>query len=161
METNNEKLIDILNGLVQINNDRIEGYERAANEIRDLKQAEIKSLFFKMAEDSRGYKNDLVDAVISLGGEPTQSTTASGKLYRVWMDVKAAFSSDDLKAALESCEYGEDVALKAYQEALQAEIDWPSNISALVSAQRQELRTSHDKIKQYRDEYKIVHNLKS
>jgi len=75
--------------------------------------------------------------------------------------VKAAFSKDDLKAALESCEYGEDVALKAYQEALQAEVNWPSNISSLVSNQRQELRVSHDKVKQYRDEYKVVNNLKS
>jgi uncharacterized protein (TIGR02284 family) len=156
METTNEKLVDILNGLIQINNDRVEGYERAANEIRDTLQADIKSLFFKMAEDSRGYKSDLEDAVMGLGGEPARDTTASGKLYRVWMDVKAAFASNDVKAALESCEYGEDVALKAYQEALQAEVNWPSDISALVSSQRQELRTSHDKIKQYRDEYKVI-----
>jgi uncharacterized protein (TIGR02284 family) len=161
METSNEKLVDILNDLIRINNDRVEGYERAANEIRDVQQAEIKSLFFKLAEDSRGYKSDLTNAVISLGGEPAKDTTASGKLYRVWMDVKAAFSKDDLKAALESCEYGEDVALKAYQEALQAEVNWPSNISSLVSNQRQELRVSHDKVKQYRDEYKVVNNLKS
>lgn len=156
METTNSNLIDILNDLIQINNDRIEGYERAANEIRDTQHAEMKSLFFKCAEESRSYKNELTEAVIGLGGEPARDTTASGKLYRVWMDVKAAFSKDDLKAALESCEYGEDVALKAYQDALQSEVAWPSNISALVSDQRQSLRSSHDKIKQYRDDYKIV-----
>jgi uncharacterized protein (TIGR02284 family) len=161
METSNEKVIDIINDLIRINNDRVEGYERAANEIRDIQQAEIKSLFFRLSEDSRRYKNELTEAVISLGGEPAQETTVSGKFYRVWMDVKAAFSKDDLKAALESCEYGEDVALKAYQEALQAEVNWPSNISALVSGQRQELRASHDKVKHYRDEYKVVNNLKS
>jgi uncharacterized protein (TIGR02284 family) len=161
METTNEKLVDILNDLIRINNDRVEGYERAANEIKDVQQAEIKTLFFKLAEDSRGYKSDLEGAVTELGGEPAHDTTASGKLYRVWMDVKAAFSKDDLKAALESCEYGEDVALKAYQDALQEEVNWPSNISALVSNQRQELRASHDKVKQYRDEYKVVNNLKS
>jgi uncharacterized protein (TIGR02284 family) len=161
METTNEKLVDILNDLIRINNDRVEGYERAANEIRDVQQGEIKALFFKLAEDSRGYKNELTEAVTELGGEPAHDTTASGKLYRVWMDVKAAFSRDDLKAALESCEYGEDVALKSYQEALQSEVTWPSNISALISTQRQELRDSHDKVKRYRDEYKVVNNLKS
>jgi len=161
METTNEKLVDLLNGLIEINNDRIEGYERAAHEIRDTTQAELKSLFFKMSEDSRSFKNELSEAVISLGGEPTQSTTVSGKVYRVWMDVKNAFSNDDVKAALESCEYGEDVALKAYQEALQAEVNWPSNISATVSTQRQQLRESHDKIKAYRDQYKVVKNINS
>jgi uncharacterized protein (TIGR02284 family) len=156
METTNEKLIDILNELIQINNDRIEGYERAAQEIKDTLQADIKSLFFKMAEDSRSYKSELEDAVLTLGGEPARETTLSGKVYRVWMDVKNAFSQDDVKAALESCEYGEDVALKAYQEALQAEVNWPTDISSLVSNQRQELRNSHDKIKQYRDQYRVV-----
>lgn len=158
METTNSRLIDVLNDLIQINNDRIEGYERAAKEIKDTQHTEMKSLFFKMAEESRTYKNELSEAVIGLGGEPAHETTASGKLYRVWMDVKAAFSKDDLKAALESCEYGEDVALKAYQDALQSDVAWPSNISALVSNQRQSLRASHDKIKQYRDEYKVVNN---
>lgn len=158
METTNSNLVDILNDLIQINNDRIEGYERAANEIKDTQHAEMKALFFKMAGESQSYKDELTEAVISLGGEPARDTTASGKLYRVWMDVKAAFSKDDLKAALESCEYGEDVALKAYQDALQSEVAWPSNISELVSKQRQSLRTSHDTIKQYRDNYKVVNN---
>lgn len=158
MDTSNDKVIGLLNELIQINNDRIEGYERAAKEIKDTMNTEMKSLFFQMAEDSRKYKNDLVDAVVSLGGEPAESTTASGKIYRAWMDVKSAFSKDDLKAALESCEYGEDVALKAYQEVLQSEVAWPSEISTLVSNQRQELRASHDKIKRYRDEYKVVNN---
>jgi len=160
METKDEKLIDILNDLIQINNDRIEGYERAADEIRDTSQGELKSLFFRMAEDSRRYRGELVDAVRSLGAKPTDATTMSGKIYRAWMDVKTAFTKDDIKAALESCEYGEDVALKAYQDALQSEIVWPSNISAMVSAQRQELRASHDKIKHHRDEYRVVNNLK-
>ena len=146
MDTSNDKVVSILNDLIQINNDRIEGYERAVKEIRDTMASDMKALFFQMAEDSRKYKNDLVDAVISLGGEPAESTTASGKVYRAWMDVKAAFAKDDVKAALETCEYGEDVALKAYQEALQSEVAWPSAISTLVSTQRQELRASHDKI---------------
>jgi len=161
METTNDKLIDILNDLIQINNDRIEGYERAAQEIKDTLQADIKSLFFKMAEDSRRYKSDLEEIILSLGGEPARNTTLSGKVYRAWMDVKNAFSQDDVKAALESCEYGEDVALKAYQDALQSEVSWPANVSALVSDQRQELRASHDKIRQYRDQYRVVNNLKS
>lgn len=159
METT-ERIIEVLNDLIQINNDRIEGYERAASEVQDSVNAEIKSLFFKMAEDSRGYKNDLVDVVISLGGQPAHDTTASGKIYRAWMDVKATFSGNDVKAALESCEFGEDAALKAYQEALQTDMIWPAEISSLVSRQRQELRSSHDRIKRYRDEYRVVDNLK-
>jgi uncharacterized protein (TIGR02284 family) len=160
METT-KKIIDILNDLIRINNDRIEGYERAAADTDSLQHAEIKSLFYKMSEDSRTYKNDLVDAVLALGGEAAHDTTASGKIYRAWMKVKAAFSGNDLKAALESCEFGEDAALKAYQDALQEEVEWPANVASLVSRQRQELRASHDRIKRYRDEFRAVDNLKS
>jgi uncharacterized protein (TIGR02284 family) len=152
------KAVKILNELIQINNDRIEGYETAADELNDISHAQIKSLFFSMAEESRDYKEDLLDAVVSLGGEPDKekSTTNSGKLYRIWMDVKAAFSKDDVKAALESCEFGEDVALKAYQEALETESELPSDISSMLAKQRQELRASHDRIKRLRDDYKTV-----
>lgn len=159
METS-EKVIDILNDLVRINNDRIEGYERAADEIKDTQNVEVKSLFFKMAEDSRSYKNDLTDVILSLGGEPAQDTTASGKIYRAWMDVKATFSGSDLKAALEACEFGEDAALKAYQDALQSDVAWPAEVSALISQQRQEIRSSHDRVKRYRDEHRAIEDVK-
>ena len=155
----NEELIDVLNDLVRINNDRIAGYERAASEIQNSEYAEITSLFFKMAEDSRTYRNDLIDALISLGGEPASDTTTSGKIYRMWMDLKVSFSGNDLKAVLESCEFGEDAALRAYQDALQTELNWPQETLTLISNQRQEIRTSHDRIKRYRDEFRSVENL--
>ena len=34
--TTNENLVEVLNDLVQINNDRIEGYEKAAEETKDM-----------------------------------------------------------------------------------------------------------------------------
>lgn len=155
----NEELIDVLNDLVRINNDRIAGYERAASEIQNSEYAEITSLFFKMAEDSRTYKNDLIDALISLGGEPASDTTTSGKIYRMWMDLKVSFSGNDLRAVLESCEFGEDAALRAYQDALQTELNWSQETLTLISNQRHEIRTSHDRIKRYRDEFRSVENL--
>lgn len=153
---NNAKVIKLINGLIEINNDRTDGYETAANEIAEVTQAQVKALFFTMAKESRGYKEDLKDVVVSLGGEPAKGSTAAGKLYRVWMDVKAAFTRNDLTAALESCEYGEDVALKAYQEVLQTEVDIPENIVNLITKQRQELKISHDRIKSLRDEYRTI-----
>lgn len=156
METTKEveKATGVLNDLIRINNDRVAGYEKAANEIKDSFDAEIKSVFFQMAEESRGYSSSLADAVIRLGGKPVDDdTTASGKIYRAWMDVKATFSGDDVLAALRSCEFGEDAAQKAYKEAVEEKIDWPAGILNLIQTQRDSLRLSHDKIKRYRDEY--------
>lgn len=149
----NTNVVDNLNDLIQINNDRINGYEKAASEIGDaLEATEIKSLFFQMAEESREYKDALTEAVQGLGGSPvTDETTVSGKIYRAWMDVKATFSGDDVLAALQSCEFGEDAALKAYDEALKESN--PAEIESLVRSQRSLLKASHDRIKRYRDEY--------
>jgi uncharacterized protein (TIGR02284 family) len=152
-EETTEQAIDVMNDLIRINNDRIAGYERAATEIKDSVDAGIKSVFFQMAEESRGYRSGLVDAVTRLGGEFTTDTTSSGKIYRAWMDVKATFSGDDVLAALQSCEFGEDAAQKAYREALEEDVDWPAEILTLIEAQRDSLRASHDRIKRYRDEY--------
>ena len=75
MEAVNEKTISLLNGLIEINNDRIEGYERAAKE---TDESDLKSLFMSMADESRGHRSELISEVIGLGGTPAEGTTASG-----------------------------------------------------------------------------------
>ena len=42
----------------------------------------------------------------------------SGKIYRTWMDVKAAFARKERLSVLEACEFGEDAAQRAYEAAL-------------------------------------------
>ena len=148
-----KKVIDTLNDLIRVNMDRIEGYEKAAEEVKDSFEAEVKSVFYEMAEESRRYKEALSEEVNSLGGTPATDTTAAGDLYRAWMDVKVAFSGKDVLATLQSCEYGEDNALKTYKKALEKDADWPAETMNLISNQRQSLKTSHDRIKRYRDEY--------
>jgi len=52
----NEKNIDVLNDLIQINNDRVAGYEKAANET-EFVDADLRSIFNSMASESRTYAN--------------------------------------------------------------------------------------------------------
>jgi uncharacterized protein (TIGR02284 family) len=144
METTELKA-EILNDLVQINNDRIEGYERAIKELKDG-DADLKELFSKMIAESIEYKSQLVSA----GANPDNDTTNSGKIYRVWMDVKAVFTGHDRLTVLENCEFGEDAAQKAYDMALGTE-NLPFDIQGLLTQQKQALKVSHDKIKYLRD----------
>jgi len=148
-----EKAKEVLHDLIQINNDRIQGYGKAASEVTDSFDAEIKSMFYTMAEESRGYKDNLNEALIRLGGKPETDTTTSGKIYRAWMDVKATFSGDNTLAALQSCEYGEDAALKAYRSALDEKFELPTGVRSVIESQYELLKVSHDKIKRYRDEF--------
>ncbi|HMJ47275.1 MAG TPA: PA2169 family four-helix-bundle protein [Ferruginibacter sp.] len=151
----NEKLVEILNDLVEINNDRIVGYQKAADETKDL-DVDLKAIFYKMADESRKYKSELAEAVQKQGGEPTSGTTNSGKIYRVWMDVKATFSGHDRQSVLESCEFGEDAAQKAYKLALSSDAEIDAENRQLITSQQASLKTSHDLIKKYRDMHKAV-----
>lgn len=140
---------EVLNDLILINNDRIEGYERGRKELKDG-DADLKSLFLNMISESQKYKMALATEVSALGEDIETGTTNSGKIYRVWMDVKAMFSGNDRQTVLNNCEFGEDAAQNAYKMALEEE-DLPANIRELISDQKASLRTSHDEIKRLRD----------
>ena len=146
----NENLVEVLNDLIQINNDRIEGYARASKEL-DTEDMDLKALFGQMHDESRRYLSELTEQVIKLGGQPATSTTNSGKIYRAWMDVKATFSGNDRKAVLASCEFGEDAAQKAYDAALTSDETLSLDVRQLIANQKASLRSSHDKIKALRD----------
>ena len=153
--TTNEKLVEELNDLIEINNDRINGYEKASDESKD-RDVDLQAIFNKMADESRGYKAELTEEVRRLGGDPDNGTTNSGKLYRVWMDVKAIFTGKDRQAILENCEFGEDAAQKAYNMALASDAEMSAETRNLITDQQSKLKTSHDLIKKYRDAHKAV-----
>ena len=146
----NENVIEILNDLIQINNDRVEGYQRAASEL-ETEDSDLEGTFSKMQSESRQYVSELTQEVVKLGGEPSKGTTASGKIYRAWMDVKATFTGKDRKAILASCEFGEDAAQKAYEAALSSDESLPMEVRQLIANQKAALKTSHDLIKKQRD----------
>jgi uncharacterized protein (TIGR02284 family) len=147
--TTSKETIEVLNDLVTINNDRIVGYERALEETK-TEDADLKQLFTSMIDESRKIRVDLAGEVQALGGEFEAGTTASGKLYRAWMDVKAVFTGHSRHAVLANCERGEDAAQNAYKEALE-ENTLPNYIRTTLESQKQILRASHDRIKALRD----------
>jgi uncharacterized protein (TIGR02284 family) len=153
----NKIAIEVLNDLIKINNDRIAGYEKAAENVEKT-DVMLKTLFYQIAEESQEYKKELSDRVLALGGEPATSSTTPGKIYHGWMDVKATFSGDDAKAMLEACEFGEDAAQKAYKQALDRSEEYPASVRHLIEDQKNMLKMSHDLIRSRRDEYREVHH---
>jgi uncharacterized protein (TIGR02284 family) len=154
MEHNKRKVINLLNGLVRVNNDRILGYEKAADAIHDIYEVDIKTLFFKMAEESRYYRNKLSEAMHQLHGDILNDTSAAGDIFRIWMGMKAAITGNNVLGILECCEFGENQALKAYRHALQpGDIIWPQGLREMLENQYNLLRLSRDKMKRTREEY--------
>ncbi len=149
MEKEKEKTIEVLNSLITINNDRIEGYETASKE---TEESDLKALFSKFISTSQRFNEELSREVTTLGGEVAEGTKVSGKFFRAWMDVKAALTGKDRKAILNSCEYGEDEAKDTYDKALENDSEHlnPKHIS-MISAQKIALKGDHDHIKAMRD----------
>ena len=150
MIATNDKTVEVLNDLIEINNDRVTGYEKAVEEAKNI-DIDLQAIFSKMADESRKYKAELAGEVTNLGGEPSKDTTNLGKIYRAWMDVKATFTGKDRHAILASCEYGEDAAQKAYKEALASSAEIDTDTRQLIVKQQETLKISHDLIKKYRD----------
>ena len=150
----NEKTIETLNDLIKINNDRIEGYQRAINEAKDL-DIDLKATFERMISESAQYKQELMALAQQHGGDvDVDDTTTSGKIYRAWMDVKATFTGHDRKAILESCEFGEEAAQRAYESVMSIGEELLPEANTLITTQQKALKSSHDLIKKYRDSHK-------
>lgn len=147
------KTAEVLNDLIKINNDRIAGYEKAIAEL-PVADVDLKALFASLAEQSERLKQELQQHIGAWEGKAEEETTTAGKIYRVWMDVKQTLAVDDRKAVLESCEYGEDAAQKAYREA-EREEGISAGARSLISDQKTQLLASHDHIKQLRDREKV------
>ena len=145
----NEKTIEVLNTLITINNDRIEGYKTASEETEEL---DLKLFFSELKQTSIRCNKELSAEVTKLGGTASDETRTTGKFFRVWMDVKAALTGKDRKAILNSCEYGEDVAKSTYEKELEHHAEYLSgDQQRMLKAQHAMLKADHDKVKSVRD----------
>ena len=148
--TTTTELLEVLNDLIKINYDRIEGYRKAAEESKEF-DINLHPVFQKMADESRLNVSALTERVRLLGGEAESGSTTMGTLYRAWMTVKATFSGNDRKSLLAACEYGEDQAQKAYDKALSSHVEMDIDSRQLIISQQEILLRSHDDIKRMRD----------
>lgn len=146
---NLEKQAETLNDLILINNDRVEGYQKAIDELQP-EDYELRSVFQERVNQSGQFRNELVPEVSRTGEEIAEGTMVSGKIYRAWMEVKAFFSGNNRRAILENCEVGEDAALRAYEEALNCE-NLTQEQRLKVIRHRAEIQISRDHIKALRD----------
>lgn len=144
-----DKQAEILNDLVKINNDRVEGYKKAQSELKE-EDSDLSVHFQERIEQSRTYHSELVGEVAKLGENIASGTKTSGKIYRAWMDVNAFFSGSDRKVVLDNCEVGEAAALRAYDSALGSDHLSPDQ-TAVVLRHHVEIKASYSQIKAMRD----------
>jgi len=149
MIATDKTIIEILNDLIKINNDRIAGYEKAAEEAKTV-DIDLQGIFSKLAGESKRHVKELKQEVKKFGGDPATGTTNFGKIYRIWTDVKTTFSGKDRHAMLESFEHGEEATQKSYSKALAFD-DMNPDTRHLIETQQAAMEIGHALIKRYRD----------
>ncbi|MCY1662408.1 MULTISPECIES: PA2169 family four-helix-bundle protein [Chryseobacterium] len=140
---NNEKNVAVLNDLLNITNDRIEGFSKVEDKVWDTHPA-LRIDYDHMVSQSQTMKNDLITHINEHGGEADNTTSTAGAFHRAWIDVKNAFSAEKDESTLENVVFGEKAAIDAYQDALDSG-DLSPECSRLVSDQLHHLKSSYSK----------------
>jgi uncharacterized protein (TIGR02284 family) len=130
--------------LLHFVNDRIAGYERAVAESKDL---ELRTYYQQLVSQSQQFAANLNKQLQREGASPETGTTLKGKLYRAWMDTKAAVTGSDEKAILGANVYGEEWAIKAYQDALR-DRSLSGTIRQAVQHQHDTAQRTYQRLKQ-------------
>lgn len=146
METFNEEYTSKVTKLIEVNNERKLGYEKAAENVDDT---ELGTLFREYARQSEMFAHELNR--FSRKDPADAGTRLVGDLFRGWMDVKASLASNDDIAMLNACETGENAAMNAYEDALSE--DLPSEFEDMINKQYFEISNAYDNIVDLKDKY--------
>ncbi|GAB4036016.1 ferritin-like domain-containing protein [Spirosoma gilvum] len=142
----NDEIVDDLNELVKINNDRIQGYEKA---IKDNEDAGLDDLFRHYVVQSQNFRSQLADHIVRIDGmavSDATSTDVTSKIHRAWIDIKSAITGKDRDSILSSVEFGENAAVEAYQDAIDKD-HIPAYIKEDLQKQLTELQSALNRIK--------------
>lgn len=152
METITVNDSTLINDLIQINNDRIAGYQKAIEIATRLDLENLNSIFVEYMNQSELFIEELKPYLEQQGSPATDGTMISGKLFRIWMDIKSAISGNDEKSLLASCEQGEDAFKKTYKDVVDNE-GWEitHDLLLLIEKQLAIQLEAHEYIKTLRD----------
>jgi uncharacterized protein (TIGR02284 family) len=131
-----------LNQLIQTCKDGEKGFELAAQAVTD---PNLRHLLESYSQQRSEFAAELELEVHRLARDPPSTGHAAAALHRGWMDLKAALSGSDEGVIIAECERGEDVAVKAYGEALAATL--PPDLRAVVERQSIKIQEAHDQIR--------------
>jgi uncharacterized protein (TIGR02284 family) len=146
----NKEAVSVLNDLIETSKDGEKGFHTSAE---DIKNPEIKAYFLSRSSECATAVRELQAEVRALGGDPEDSSSASGAVHRMWVELKAAVTGKSDEAVLNEVERGEDHALKAYKDAQQKAVEkgLPANVVTLIQRQLTGVQANHDKVKALRE----------
>ena len=142
----NDDVISTLNNLIETCKDGQDGFQTAAEGVQN---SNLKSSFYEFGQQRARYVGELQTLVREFGGNPETTSSTTGALHRGWINIKSYVTGKDEAGVLNEAERGEDIAKKAYKDALAETL--PANVMTVVQAQATEVNAGHDKVRDLRD----------
>jgi uncharacterized protein (TIGR02284 family) len=142
----NSEMEKVVLGLINVLQDSQKGFADIGEHLKD---ETLKRYFLAESLKRANFRGELENELHRHGiHDIHEEGTTAGTIHRVWGDLKAKISSGD-HTLLATAEQGEDVAKKAYAEALQQDLPLP--LHQLLSEQQAHVLTSHDYVRDHRD----------
>jgi len=133
------KTAHTLNDLIAIARDGKDFYEEAAQKVDD---AELRTLFSRIATTKGQIVTELSAAVQAAGGKPEDSGTVVGSMQQMYGKLRATLGDTEYGYVAE-LEESEDRLLEAFDEAAR-DADTPPAARDVVVRLLPEVRASHD-----------------
>jgi uncharacterized protein (TIGR02284 family) len=152
MTTEVDNSIEILSDLIELNNDRVNGFTKAVEKL-DSKDQDLKSVFDELIQQSQRFIRELTSEAMKIdsGYKQDSTSTIGGSMHRAWIDIKTLFKQRDREAILTECERGEDAIKRAYKDALSSNNDLDKTQIDLIAEQATVILSAHDKIRSLRN----------
>lgn len=136
----------ILKSLINILQDSQKGFADIGDHLKD---ETLKRYFLAESLKRANFRAELENELHRAGVHDVKETgTTTGAIHRVWADLKANLGGGD-HTLLDTAEQGEDVAKKAYEDALNRELPLP--LRQLLVEQQAHVLSSHDYVRAHRD----------
>lgn len=138
-----EEVGNKLNNLLTKSYDAEAGYKKAAEKVSNTG---LKNFFNNRAQDRYNFGHEIKEEVRSFGQEVDKRTSFTADAHRAWMDIKAAFTTDNDEAVLEEAIRGEKASVETYNEVL-AETTLPSSTRTILEQQRNSIQNALNEVK--------------
>ena len=145
---NNNKAIELLNDILSINNERINGYQKVLDQSASI-STDLREEILKIISDGLTYREQLIEKIGALNNETAVGTSVRGKIFRAWADLKVAFALKTQKAIISSCRYNEEIVMHTYNAALIQDVEMSVDVRQLLEDQKMNLRRIHNRLRKY------------
>ena len=143
----------VIEDLVETLEDGYKGFQQAADLLEDGEFASgLGAEMRRFADERKQMSGELRAMAARLGHDIDEEGSTGGAIHRAWMSVKDAFTGDNVHAILAAAEEGEDHAVSEYEDALGRD-DLPAELQDLIRNQAQKVKSAHDKVRSFRDQY--------